>query len=60
MLIGGALIIVAVALVVWRRGAPGHWAFLCLRGLSGLVVPPAPRPGTPDPPICLLHRKFIK
>ncbi len=24
MLIGGALIIVAVALVVWRRGAPGH------------------------------------
>ncbi len=24
MLIGGALIIVAVALVVWRHGAPGH------------------------------------
>ena len=24
MLIGGALIIVAVALVVWRRGSPGH------------------------------------
>ena len=24
MLIGGGLIIVAVALVVWRRGSPGH------------------------------------
>jgi drug/metabolite transporter (DMT)-like permease len=24
LLIGGALIVVAVALVVWRRGSPGH------------------------------------
>ncbi len=24
MLIGGGLIVVAVALVVWRRGSPGH------------------------------------
>ena len=71
MLIGGALIIVAVALVVWRGAAPpverpcvyrvpGLVSTPCPGSCPGRCSRPWPGPGPAEPPICLVHRKFIK
>ena len=45
MLIGGALIIVAVALVVWRRGAPATERSCVYDVCPGSCSRPRPGPG---------------